>query len=195
MSVKNVEMALTDPDRNEPALRNEIESTSLVAMDAQANGGSSTNPPSSTIGAGRRGRCKYCSHAVPVGTSPCPHCGHELKWTKPSRASRLPARSDAVSKPASSPKDETSSLSPIVFGVLSLVACLLPIVGVPLAVIGLVISGSKKSVTGGCLCTLGLVLSIINAVSGGIKGAQAEREYEARKRTEQFIQDLNRILD
>ena len=36
-------------------------------------------PPTST-GSGRRGRCKYCSHSIPVGTTPCPYCGHELKW-------------------------------------------------------------------------------------------------------------------
>ena len=39
----------------------------------------SSVPPTPT-GSGRRGRCKYCSHSIPVGTTPCPYCGHELKW-------------------------------------------------------------------------------------------------------------------
>lgn len=31
---------------------------------------------------GHRGRCKYCGHSIPLGSNPCPHCGHELRWSR-----------------------------------------------------------------------------------------------------------------
>ncbi len=30
----------------------------------------------------RKGRCKHCGLQVLVGQTPCPHCGHELKWAQ-----------------------------------------------------------------------------------------------------------------
>ncbi len=28
----------------------------------------------------RMGRCRYCGHAIPFGSNPCPNCGREVKW-------------------------------------------------------------------------------------------------------------------
>ena len=60
--------------------------------EATSEPGTAPAPTSAApVPAGRRGRCKHCGKTVSVGTSPCPHCGHELKWSKPAASGASPA--------------------------------------------------------------------------------------------------------
>ena len=59
-----------------------------------------------------------------------------------------------------------------VIGIISLFAWLLPILGLPLAIIGLVFGIKNRYNAGIVMSVIGLVLSLINAVIGAIIGAQ-----------------------
>ena len=62
----------------------------------------------------------------------------------------------------------TKSKAPIILGVLSVITWLLPIIGVPVSIAGIVVSAKKGSVhkLGLILSILGIILSIINAALG-----------------------------
>lgn len=192
--------SLTIQDLHVTNEHNETESDSAGQAECAAASVSLTQS-SPIISSARRGRCKYCGQSIAIGVTPCPHCGHELRWTKriaptaktPSAFLGVPSSESELAN-IRARNGQTSSSGAIVLGVLSLVGCFLPIVGVPLAIIGLVVSGSKKNMVGGILCTIGLILSIVNAISGGIKGAQQEREYEMRRNADQFIRELNKAF-
>ena len=191
----NCGMRLTDPERNQPTECEKTASPSPSRTDAKTE---QTPPLGSTLPFAdpvRRGRCKYCGHAITVGTTPCPHCGHELKWPKFQPTPAMPARTGVPGKTRLTypETDGTVSLAPIVLGVLCLVGSLVPIVGVPLAIAGLVVSGAKKSTVGICLCTVGLVLGIVNAILGSHAMAQRQREQEARERFEEARETLERL--
>ncbi len=65
------------------------------------------------------------------------------------------------------PQKQTSTAS-LVLGVLSVIFWLLPIIGFPIAVVGLILGIRKKYVAGIVLNSIGLALSIVNAVIGAI---------------------------
>ena len=66
--------------------------------------------PSSVHLGNRRGRCKYCGNEVVIGVSPCPHCGHELKWVRrPVQSPAADARSPSALETAR--QTETVELS------------------------------------------------------------------------------------
>lgn len=196
----NCGTSLTIQDQH---VTNEHKETELEPAGPTESVASSVSPPQTSpiIGSARRGRCKYCGQSIAIGATPCPHCGHELKWVKRTTvAAKTPSvflgvpSSESELANMRARNGQTSSAGAIILGVLSLIGCFLPIVGVPLAIVGLVVSGSKKNMVGGILCTVGLILSIVNAISGGIKGAQAEREYEMRRNADQFIQEWNKAF-
>ena len=186
---------LPDRTRDEPVECKKPVSPSSAGTDAGTPDVPSPVAPLPAAVPVRHGRCKHCGHSVPVGTTPCPHCGHELKWPKPQPNRAVPARTGVPGKTRlTCPEtDGTVSLAPIVLGVLCLVGSLIPIVGVPLAIAGLVVSGMKKSMIGACLCTVGLVLGIVNAIAGSHRMAQMEREREARERFEKARESLEQL--
>lgn len=53
-------------------------------------------------------------------------------------------------------------------GIISLVAWLLPIVGIPVAIVGIVKSNGGRSPGGLAMSIIGLVLAVINAAVGAI---------------------------
>lgn len=46
----------------------------------------------------RKGRCKHCGLSVLVGQNPCPHCGHELKWSQAVVQNRKDRRKTGISE-------------------------------------------------------------------------------------------------
>lgn len=45
----------------------------------------------------KKGRCKHCGLQVLVGQNPCPHCGHELKWSQATVQNRRDRRKTETS--------------------------------------------------------------------------------------------------
>ena len=74
----------------------------------------------------------------------------------------------------SSNSNENKSTGALVLGVISLIMWLIPIIGVPVSVIGLVLGCIKKYNTGIILNVIGLSLSIVNAIIGAVLGAQGK---------------------
>lgn len=83
---------------------------------------------------------------------------------------------------------EKSSSLAILLGILSLVGCLLPIIGFPVSIVGLFVSKQRGSNIGTYLCILGLILSIANAVYGCQKGREYQVE-EIRRRTYEYLRE------
>ena len=71
-------------------------------------------------------------------------------------------------------KTPDTSSAPLVLGIASLITWLLPIIGLPVSVIGLVISVKRSR--NGCLTmsVIGVVLSLINAIVGAVLGSQGK---------------------
>ena len=130
--------------------------------------------------------CSSCGASIADDDRFCANCGTAVAQSE-STENEAP---EASSKPI---QGQSSSAGAIILGVLSLIGWIISVVGVPLAVVGLVVSGSKKNMVGGALCTIGLMLSIANAVWGGVKRVEAERESEMRRRADLLIQELDKF--
>ncbi len=66
------------------------------------------------------------------------------------------------------------SVPSLILGIISLVAWLLPIVGLPLAIIGLILGIRKKYTPGIVLNIIGLMGSVANAAIGAYMGANGQ---------------------
>ncbi len=69
---------------------------------------------------------------------------------------------------------ENKSTTALVCGIISLVMWLLPIIGLPLSIVGLCFGCKNKYKVGITLNIIGLVLSIVNAIVGAVLGAQGK---------------------
>ena len=69
---------------------------------------------------------------------------------------------------------ENKSTTALVCGIISLVMWLLPIIGLPLSIVGLCFGCKNKYKVGITLNIIGLVLSTINAIIGAVLGAQGK---------------------
>jgi biopolymer transport protein ExbB/TolQ len=88
---------------------------------------------------------------------------------------------DHESSRNSSDRDAKKATTGLVLGIIGLVAWCLPIVGLPVTVIGLVMSlqalsssQKNKAITAAVLCVLGLLFSIANAAVGAYLGATGQ---------------------
>lgn len=118
-------------------------------------------------------RCPRCSTVMSVEGSPpavaCPSC-----QTTIAVAGAAPAHSASSGKAVAS----------LVLGIVGLLAWLLPIIGLPVTIIGLVLgigarrSPNSKMATAGIIMSLiGLVLTIANAAWGAYLGATGQLDF------------------
>lgn len=79
-----------------------------------------------------------------------------------------------------SPVINTKATTPLVLGIIGLLAWIIPLIGLPVTIIGLVkgikASPSTKRTVSIVLCIIGLVLTIINGAIGAYTGARGENE-------------------
>ncbi len=79
------------------------------------------------------------------------------------------------------PKNDGKAIASFVLGIIGLVAWLIPLLGFPISIVGLVLAslslnkGQKgKAVVGLVLCILGLVATLINSVIGAYLGVTGQ---------------------
>lgn len=77
-----------------------------------------------------------------------------------------------------SPVISTKATTPLVLGIIGMIAWFIPIIGLPVTIVGLVkgikASPSTKRTASIVLCIIGLVLTIINGALGAYTGAMGE---------------------
>ena len=120
--------------------------------------------------------CPSCGSQVHYGHSFCTRCGKPVA----AGAARVP-QSPAGVHHAATGGGGGSAIAGFILGLFSLLAWLLPIVGLPVSIAGLVfgIKGTRSeskvvAIIGIVLCVLGLVLSIANAAIGAYLGATGQ---------------------
>lgn len=94
----------------------------------------------------------------------CPACQQVIVIQPPQRVVH-PTNRPVVS---TQNEEQKSTTAPMVLGIVSCVMWLLPVVGGPIAIIGLILSIMKKYTTGLILNIVGLVLTAINATAGAM---------------------------
>lgn len=105
--------------------------------------------------------CSECGKQISDAAAVCPHCGAPV--------SRHPVQTSDKS-------GNGKATAALVLGVVSLIAWLLPLLGFPVSIIGLILGFaeikkpgySKASSAGTILSAIGLVLTIINSIAGAI---------------------------
>lgn len=120
--------------------------------------------------------CPSCGAPIQHSHSFCTRCGKPVA----AGAARVP-QSPAGAPQAASGGGGGSAIAGFVLGVFSLLAWLLPIIGLPVSIAGLVfgIKGTRTeskvvAIIGIVLSVLGLVLSIVNAAIGAYLGATGQ---------------------
>ena len=73
------------------------------------------------------------------------------------------------------------SIAALVLGIIGLIACIIPIIGMPITIVGLVLGIKSRNsknrglaIAGIVLCIIGLLVTVINASIGVYKGATGE---------------------
>ena len=97
----------------------------------------------------------------------CPYCGQNIVIQPGGKFFGRPVVNPHPGMPSPSSEDGKSTGS-LVCGILSLILWLLPIIGLPLSITGLILGLRKKYSAGMILNGIGLVLSVINAVVGAV---------------------------
>lgn len=70
--------------------------------------------------------------------------------------------------------EQNKSVASLVLGIISLIAWIIPLIGAPVSIIGLVLGVKKKYTAGIVLNVIGLVLTVANAAIGAYMGATGQ---------------------
>lgn len=110
--------------------------------------------------------CSECGSSINDNVAVCPRCGVAV-------ASGKVAFTRNVQMPIDNTAPDTS-LAPLILGIVSLVAWLIPIIGLPVSIFGVVLSAKRNR--NGCLTMsiIGVVLSLLNAIVGAVLGSQGK---------------------
>ena len=128
-------------------------------------------------------QCKHCGALLKEGANFCEHCGAAVKQELYQEAEDVAEIQVLETNEETEPRDQTmdeaswrddttfeetsrnsKAVASLVLGIIAVLFCGLPIIGVPVSIIGLVLAmGSKKHGASG-LATAGLVLNIIGLV-------------------------------
>ena len=114
--------------------------------------------------------CKYCGQEINNDAIFCPRCGKSLNSTNTSFI-------ENYAEPANSHPTKGLSIASLTLGILGLIAWLLPIIGFPVVIIGLVLgiigrNGNGKTIAtiGITLCVITLILTTANSAIGAYMG-------------------------
>jgi len=104
--------------------------------------------------------CMKCGMELNEGTTFCPKCGKVI-------GSAAPQRQYFESE------NKTSSTAATVLGVLSLICWLLPIIGYPVTIAGIIVGimswqKGEDATAGTVMSSIGLALTIINSIAGAV---------------------------
>ena len=102
----------------------------------------------------------------------CPHC-QQVIIIQPEGAKQQTNPLPMQNQP---PADDTvvynKSTASLVLGIIGFVAWLIPLIGFPVTIIGLILGIRRKYTAGIVLNVIGLVITLINSVIGAVLGAQ-----------------------
>ena len=71
-------------------------------------------------------------------------------------------------------RNEQKSTTSLVLGIISLIAWIIPLLGFPISIVGLIFGIYKKYTTGIILNVIGLSITLINSAIGAVLGAQGK---------------------
>ena len=136
-----------------------------------------------------QGQCQICKVMFEIQPewigqqAQCPHCKQTIvvQAAQP-QAPQMNAQQNYMGQPIanqyqpmpSSSNNANKSTGALVCGIISLIMWLLPIIGLPVSIVGLILGCKNKYKTGIILNAIGLVLTIINATVGAVLGAQGK---------------------
>ncbi len=121
--------------------------------------------------------CPSCGREHADSAAFCAGCGTRFDGAAPA-----PVPSGGYDAPPSaSPSGGGKALASLIIGIASLLAWCLPCVGIPLSITGLVLGildlkSPKRgmAIAGIALCSLGLLVSLVNAALGAYMGATGQ---------------------
>lgn len=128
-------------------------------------------------------QCPKCAESFEVQneylgqTAKCPYCAEIIVLQATPIMGNVPPASFAQYNNYNQPAANTApqkSVAPMILGIIGLVAWLLPIIGLPVTITGLILGICKKSQAGIVLNVIGLVLSLVNSIYGAILGSQGK---------------------
>ncbi len=106
--------------------------------------------------------CQNCGNQLMPGAPACPRCGCPVPY-------QMPPASGGYYKP----EKKGLSITSMILGLIGLIAWLLPLVGYPVIIPGLILGiigknqgGRTYAITGIILCSITLVLTLINSGLG-----------------------------
>lgn len=107
--------------------------------------------------------CPECNKELSSKATMCPSCGYELKGSKNIQKN----------------SKDTLSLVGMILGFCSVIAWIIPLLGFPCTIVGIILSScsmnsNKKgfAITGLILCIVFLVVTLINSIIGAAIGAE-----------------------
>jgi DNA-directed RNA polymerase subunit RPC12/RpoP len=112
---------------------------------------------------GQQAECPYCEEMIVIQPS---------KIT-PKKLSDTSIRRYSISDHSNENLEPKKSMASLILGIVGLLAWLIPLVGFPVTIIGLILGIRKKYLPGIILNIIGLVLTLGNSIWGAILGAQA----------------------
>lgn len=128
--------------------------------------------------------CKYCGHEISADSLFCPKCGKSLdSYTK----DIIDDYTQSAYNPNTihSAEKKGLSITSLILGILGLIVWLLPIIGFPIIIVGLVLGicgrnkGGKGMATAGIvLCIITLILTTANSAIGAYKGYHGQLPFQ-----------------
>lgn len=122
-------------------------------------------------------KCPRCQVDLTMNTQligqlvKCPACSNQFFVTQPELST--PPRQYSVATSGEGKVNEKSTAS-LVLGIVSLIAWIIPLIGFPVCIVGLILGVRKKYTVGIVLNVIGLVCTVANSAIGAYMGANGK---------------------
>lgn len=110
--------------------------------------------------------CIECGAPIDAGAEICPACGAVVVLGRGEKADGFQMEDDDARPLDNSP-------DPLAFGIANLILWIVPAIGLPVSVIGMVMSARRRKSVSLFLCIVGVVFSLVNAIAGAVIGGMS----------------------
>lgn len=110
--------------------------------------------------------CIECGAPIDAGAEICPACGAVVVLGRGEKADGFQMEDDDARPLDNSP-------DPLAFGIANLILWIVPAIGLPVSVVGMVMSARRRECVSLFLCIVGAVFSLVNAIAGAVIGGMS----------------------
>ena len=128
----------------------------------------------------QKSQCPLCRETFEIEAewigqqAQCPFCQQMITIEPPSRLNTHPGSIPGATNTTVEEKRPQKSTASLVLGIVGCIAWLIPLIGFPVTIVGLILGIRRKYTVGIILNVIGFSLTLVNCTVGAVLGAQGK---------------------